>query len=128
MSGTSQEVKDIEKELHELYEREEVMYRQRSRVDWLKSIDKNTKYFQNRVSHRKRKNTIKALKRADGERCTTDEEMRALAHDFYSNLYASEGVRDIESILDSVTAAVSEDMNSKLLEAFSDDEIEWALF
>jgi hypothetical protein len=27
-----------------------------------------------------------------------------------------------------VTTAVLEDMNSKLLEAFSDDEIEWALF
>jgi hypothetical protein len=97
-------------------------------VDWLKSRDKNMKYFQNRASHEKRKNMIKALKRADGGRCTTDEEMRALAHDFYSDLYASEGVRDIESFLDRVTSAVSVDMNSKLLEAFSDDEIERAFF
>jgi hypothetical protein len=54
--------------------------------------------------------------------------MRALAHDFYADLYVSEGVRDIESILDRVTSAVSADMNSKLLETFSDDEIEQALF
>jgi hypothetical protein len=37
-------------------------------------------------------------------------------------------VREIDSILDNMTGAVSADMNSKLLEAFSDDEIERALF
>jgi hypothetical protein len=57
-----------------------------------------------------------------------DEEMRALAWDFYSKLYASEEIREIDSILDNMTGAVSADMNSKLLEAFSDDEIERALF
>jgi hypothetical protein len=57
-----------------------------------------------------------------------DEEMRALARDFYSDLYASEGVREIDSILDNVMGAVFADMNSKFLEAFSDDEIERALF
>jgi hypothetical protein len=57
-----------------------------------------------------------------------DEEMRALARDFYSDLYASEGVREIDSILDNVMGAVFADMNSKFLEAFLDDEIERALF
>jgi hypothetical protein len=86
-SGSSLEVRAIEKELHELYEREEIMYRQRSRIDWLKAGDKNTRYFQNRASHRRRKNTIRELRGSDGRRYTTDEDMRALAQSFYSNLY-----------------------------------------
>ncbi|XP_073363662.1 uncharacterized protein [Aegilops tauschii subsp. strangulata] len=78
-TGYGQEIKDIEDQLHELYEREEVYYKQRSRVDWLTDGDQNTKYFQNRASQRKWKNTIKALKREDGSRCTDDEGMRMMA-------------------------------------------------
>ena len=33
LSGSSQEVRQLEQRLHEIYDREEVMYRQRSRVD-----------------------------------------------------------------------------------------------
>jgi hypothetical protein len=41
----TQEIKAIEVQLHELFEREEVMFRQRSLVEWLKAGDKNTRYF-----------------------------------------------------------------------------------
>jgi hypothetical protein len=57
-TGFRQEIKDIEDQLHDLYEREEVYQKQRSRVDWLTEGDQNTQYFQNRASHRKRKNTV----------------------------------------------------------------------
>jgi hypothetical protein len=42
--GISQEVKDIEQQLHAIYEKEEVMYRQRSRQEWLRAGDKNTNF------------------------------------------------------------------------------------
>jgi hypothetical protein len=85
VSGASQEVRDIEKKLHDLYEREEIMYRQRSRQEWLKAGDRNTKYFQNRASHRKRKNTVRALRKDDGTLCNTNEGMLNMALAFYQN-------------------------------------------
>lgn len=45
-SGYTTEIKDIEEQLREVYAREEVLQRQRSRVDWLSAGNMNTKYFQ----------------------------------------------------------------------------------
>ncbi|XP_073359858.1 uncharacterized protein [Aegilops tauschii subsp. strangulata] len=83
-TGYRQEIKDLEDQLRDLYEREEIYYKQRSRVDWLQYGDQNTQYFQNRASHRKRKNTIKGLCRDDGTKCTDDDGMREMATAFYA--------------------------------------------
>ena len=83
----AQEKKIILPKMDELLLLEELVYLQRSRVTWLREGGQNTKYFQNRASHRKRKNTIKALRRADGTRCTVDEEMRDMAATFYEDLF-----------------------------------------
>jgi hypothetical protein len=42
--GTSEHVRSIEAQLHDIYEKEEIMYKQRSRQDWLRAGDKNTKF------------------------------------------------------------------------------------
>jgi hypothetical protein len=127
-SGYSQAIRDIEQQLHDVYEKEEVMYRQRSRQEWLKAGDRNTKFFQNRASHRKRKNTVLGLIREDGSVCKTNEGMAEMALAFYHNLYASEGSSDREQILPLISQMVTTDMNQKLTATLSDAEIEEALF
>jgi hypothetical protein len=82
-NGTSLEVRELESKLHAVYEKEEIMYRQRSRQDWLKGGDKNTKYFQNWATHRRRKNMIKGLRRVDGSWCDTTDGMQSLASSFF---------------------------------------------
>ncbi|KAI5335463.1 hypothetical protein L3X38_025596 [Prunus dulcis] len=53
--------KKVERTIVVLLEKEEVMWRQRSRVAWLKEGDKNTRVFHERANTRERKNTIKGL-------------------------------------------------------------------
>jgi hypothetical protein len=128
VSDTSREVRDLEMKLHELYESEEIMFKQRSRHDWLKAGDRNTRYFQNRATHRRRKNTVKFLLRPDGSRCDTDEGMREMAWAFYADLYTSEGSTDMNCILNQIEEFVTSDMNDELTAIVSDKEIEMALF
>jgi hypothetical protein len=128
LQGTSLQIIELEKQLHEVFEKEEIMYRQRSRQDWLKAGDKNMKYFHNRASHWRRKNTVQALRREDGSLCTKNEEMGSLAQAFYHNLYTSEGLDGGDQVLDLINELVTNEMNTTLTVGFTDKEISEALF
>jgi hypothetical protein len=128
LNGTSLEVRDLEKKLHDLFEKEEIMYKQKSRQDWLRAGDKNTKFFQSRCSHRRRKNTVLGLRREDDSLCKSNEGMLQLAKEFYRSLYASEGSTNSEKILDLMGRPVTEEMNRALVAAWTDQEITEALF
>jgi hypothetical protein len=55
------QVRQIEKELDDLLEYEELWWNQRSRALWLQHGDKNTKFFHQKATHRRRKNRIDFL-------------------------------------------------------------------
>lgn len=77
----------IKERLVELYLREELLWKQRARVEWLRAGDKNTKYFHMRACRRRRKNLIKLLAKADGTTTEDVEEIKALINGFYQNIY-----------------------------------------
>jgi hypothetical protein len=49
-TGYSKEVEDLNRRLDELLLREEIMWRQRSRITWLKHGDQNTKKFHRKAT------------------------------------------------------------------------------
>ncbi|KAL0011082.1 hypothetical protein SO802_006190 [Lithocarpus litseifolius] len=63
-------------------EREETMWNQRSRAGWLRSGDKNTKFFHAKASNRRQRNTIEGLVDANGSWQTEEEKIADLCKDF----------------------------------------------
>ena len=65
-------VRVIQVEVNELLEKESLMWQQRARMFFLKSGDRNTRYFHNKVSHKYKRNRILRLKNNDNVWCTSN--------------------------------------------------------
>ena len=89
---------------------------------------KNTYFFHLRASRRRRKNQIKQLQRPDGQITATTEEMKAMTTSFYKTLYTSEGVHDMDRVLDTVPIKGTQSMNESLNAPCSPEEVKRALF
>ncbi|XP_071940395.1 uncharacterized protein [Coffea arabica] len=59
-------VDSLKKQLKEAYKEEELHWHQKSRIQWLKEGDRNTKYFHAIVQGRRRRNRMNKLQREDG--------------------------------------------------------------
>jgi hypothetical protein len=121
------ELKTVER-LVELQHREETMWRQRSRIQWLSEGDRNTRFFHLRASRRKKKNKISRLVKADGSVTEDQLEIGQLTRSFYNNLYTPEGTVGMEEVLNTVPVSVTTTMNNKLTAPFEDGEVKQALF
>ncbi|KAF4375818.1 hypothetical protein F8388_014540 [Cannabis sativa] len=69
------EVKRLETKLNDLLSREECYWKLRSRADWLALGDRNTKYFHNKATGRKKKIAIVEIMTEDGRKLSTEEDI-----------------------------------------------------
>jgi ribonuclease HI len=113
----------IRKEVSDLLLKEERMWKQRSRESWLKEGDHNTKFFHNRASHRKRRNTISALRMANGEVVTDENLIGAQFIEYYQALFTAQPLEDTEVVLDSIQPCVTQEMNQSLTCPFTEEEV-----
>ena len=61
MHETAKEIHEVKKDINEVLAREEVMWKQRSRAEWLKCGDRNTKFFHVTASQSRKTNKIEGL-------------------------------------------------------------------
>lgn len=96
--------------INELHHREE-----RSRIQWLAFGEKNTRLFQMRASRRRKRNKIIRFMKPDGQITMNEHKMSQLTTGFYRDLYCSQGMTNMETVLATVPTKVSVEMNNSLL-------------
>jgi hypothetical protein len=121
-------IKKVTAELDEILLREELMWRQRSRVTWLKEGDRNTRYFHKKATWRQKKNCVNKLKGTNGMWVEDHEEIAKMTTEFFKELYTKDNTVNPSLILDKIHATVSQDMNEQLCKEFTETEISDALF
>ena len=93
-------------------------------IQWLKSGDKNTKFFHGSSTQRKRKNFIKDLKDDNGVWHEDEDTFSGLLNEYYSKLFSSSNPHDFEHILDGVGAVVTEEMRIDLARPYTSEEVD----
>ena len=123
-------IREMKAEINNMLHQEELAWRQRSRAIWLHAGDKNTKFFHQRATQRKRKNQILGMFNKTGEWCSADEQIADTAVEYFQDLFTSSQPEDgeIGPVLEAVDQRVTDDMNKALLEPYIGDEVWRALF
>jgi hypothetical protein len=119
----SQQIKDKENELDNLLDREEIWWKQRSRVDWLQHGDNNTKYFHMKASQRRKRNKITELKDCSGKSWREHTDIERILLDHFNMLFQKQQTQNIASTVEVVKDKLSQDMKEYLGTSFSELEV-----
>ena len=118
-----EQISETRMELNKLYAMEEDMWHQRSRSNRAKSGDKNTRYFHEKASSRKRKSTITGLMDESNQWKEDPEVVKGIAVRYYQNLFSSNQAAVHKDLLDAIDTRVSEPMNALLIRDFQVVEV-----
>ena len=123
------EIRRLESHINSMLVDEEIYWKQRSRADWLREGDKNTKYFHAKASARKRKNKVWGIENDQGiwlkERDEIDEEICSHFQELFTTSNPSPS--QIQATLQGMTTKVTPEMNVQLETSFTAEDVEEAL-
>ncbi|XP_074308855.1 uncharacterized protein LOC141643553 [Silene latifolia] len=117
------ERREIKTRIAKLIKQEELFWRQRSRVIWLKEGDRNTAYFHRKARQRKQKNHIKFIINDQGRKVETQEGIKKVAVDYFTQLFASSEPVLMEDDFRGVEGRVTGDMNQSLKEPYTGADV-----
>ena len=87
-------------EIQKLKNREELMWKQRSRNMWLKEGDRNTRYFHCRANQRNRRNLILGSEDETGNWVEDEGQMSRVVQDYFGSMFTSSNPSGFDEILE----------------------------
>ena len=128
MNADRNEIQAVQDHMNDLMYKEELMWLQRSRIDWLREGDRNTKFFHQRAMWRARKNKVKFLIDDSGARVEKKEKMGDLVDAYFQSLFTCDNALVQAPLVQLVQPKVTDEMNLSLCADFTDKEISDSLF
>ena len=123
---TSQERRsEIRKELNQAYIDEEIYWKQKSRINWLRSRDRNTGYFHAVTKGKRIKNTISVIQDDQGVIHKGHKAISTVAINYFNKLYTSERVNPAmyEKVFHDFQRRVTPNMNHDLTRMVTEEEV-----
>lgn len=108
---------------------EEMYWKQRSRADWIREGDKNTKFFHSKATSRKRKNKIWGIENNQGKWIEEQNEVDKEFCEYFQDLFSSTNPTkaQMDAALEGMKPNVTEEMNDRLADPFTAEDISEAL-
>ncbi|XP_024156414.1 uncharacterized protein LOC112164456 [Rosa chinensis] len=124
------EKKTLMDKLQSLLYQEELFWRQRSKVTWLKEGDRNTSYFHRKTENRKRKNMLQGLFDEDGQWHDDDSGIAGVVADYFAKMFMASEIdyEAVDKTLEAIIPVVTPVMNIQLCAPYTRDEVSSALF
>ncbi|XP_025608180.1 uncharacterized protein [Arachis hypogaea] len=120
--------KELKTKISELWKQEEKYWGLRSRLKWLKWGDKNTAFFHASTIQRRIRNRIDIVKDGTGRWIQGEANIMRLVERHYTELFASEGERNMEECVKDIPRRVTREMNEELMANINEEEIKEAAF
>ena len=102
---------------------EDTKWQQRTKEDWLRWGDRNTKFFHASAIQRKSHNSISHITDAHGVEWDTSKGIEQAFVTYYKSLFTSIKPHNIEECMGAVDRKLTPNMVSKLVEAFTMEEV-----
>lgn len=123
----------LNNELIAAYKAEEDFWRQRSRIFWLASGDKNTQFFHAVATGKKARNRISVIEDAEGKIFHEEEQIAAQIAEYYDKLFKSSSLpsskeETVAILTEAISPCITAEMNQSLTSVPSFQEIRDALF
>ena len=126
--ATSEEIADALKELTTALKAEEMFWRQKSTVLWLRKGDKNSKYFHALVKQKRARNRITQLLDENGNVVEDEEGLVANATSYFRQIFESSNPEDIDDALTEVSTSITGAVNEDLTRPVTEWEVKLSLF
>lgn len=122
---------DLQKQLEERHKQEEILWKQKSIVRWLKEGERNTKFFHRSTVQRRMQNRITHITNQQGEKVEQYEEIQKVLLSHFKNIQQEELNIDRQPAIDKITQLipklVNAEHNQMLLRSVSLQEVETAM-
>ncbi|KAG7551463.1 Zinc knuckle CX2CX4HX4C [Arabidopsis thaliana x Arabidopsis arenosa] len=123
-----QQVHVLKRELSKAYKNEEIYWSQKSRQRWLRSGNRNSKYFHGSVKGNRARKRIEKLKDARGVFQNSEAAKGEVAAEYFNKLFKSSNPHSFQNWFSGFRPRVSADMNESLMAVVSAEEIREAVF
>jgi hypothetical protein len=117
----------VKEDLLALMDQEDMIWRQRAKINWLKVGNRNTKFFRACASQRSRSNKISKIEDKDGILCTTQEAIEEAFVNYFQEIFQAGDHLNVGACTCHIEYKVTPQMNQGLLEEFTVDDVSKAL-